>query len=99
MKKFFYIFPLFLLFFLSSCSLSSSLEKQTKLLEYEKCLDHRENLRLAASAILDEAWAKSVDGEALKKRLTIAYGAITKEEDKPLGAFYTTLEYCKPLRP
>ena len=87
---------------LSGCSSSPSIEEQTKLIEYEKCLEHRENVRLAVGEILDEQWKNSQSDEALLNRLKIAYGQIVKpeNEDEILVAFKKdALEYCKELRP
>ena len=87
---------------LSGCSSSPSIEEQTKLIEYERCLEHRENVRLAVGEILDEQWKNSQSDEALVKRLTIAYGQIVKPENKDeiLVAFKKdALQYCKELRP
>lgn len=99
MRKSFLVFVISSVFVLSGCSLSSNLESKTKLIEYEKCLEYRENLRLAVSKILDETWANSADKEALMKRLKIAYGVITESDDKPLEAFKKSLEYCKIFKP
>ena len=87
---------------LSGCSSSPSIEEQTKLIEYERCLEHRENVRLAVGEILDEQWKNSQSDEALVKRLTIAYGQIIEQENKDeiLVAFKKdALQYCKELRP
>ena len=87
---------------LSGCSSSPSIEEQTKLIEYERCLEHRENVRLAVGEILDEQWKNSQSDEALATRLTIAYGQIVKPENKDeiLVAFKKdALQYCKELRP
>ncbi len=87
---------------LSGCASSPSIEEQTKLIEYERCLEHRENVRLAVGEILDEQWKNSQSDEALVKRLTIAYGQIVEPENKDeiLVAFKKdALQYCKELRP
>lgn len=84
---------------LTGCASSPSLEDQTKLIEYEKCLQHRENIRLAVGEILDQQWADSNDDKRLEKRLEIAFGAISADENELLGAFKKTLEACEDLRP
>ena len=85
---------------LSGCSSSPSIEEQTKLVEYEKCLEHRENARLAVGEILDEQWKNSQAEKKIVERLTIAYGKIGEQEDEVLVAFKkAALQYCKELRP
>ena len=99
--KSFPIVLLTLVLVLSGCSSSPSIEEQTKLIEYEKCLEHRENIRLAVGKILDEQWKNSQSEKQLVERLTIAYGGIDEEEkDEALVAFQkNALQYCEELRP
>lgn len=96
MKKLLLIAPFTLI--LAGCSSTPSLEGQTKLIEYEKCLQHRENIRLAVDEILDQQWANSNDDKSLEKRLEIAFG-LGNTADEFLKAFKRTLNACEDLRP
>lgn len=81
---------------LTGCASSPSMEKQTKLIEYEKCLEHLENeLREVQKQLLEtRAFREARTLDTLDRRLTIILGKGTN-----LEKFEKQIERCAPYRP
>jgi hypothetical protein len=74
---------------LSGCSSSPSIEEQTKLIEYEKCMEWNENMydrEIAVMATKDYSYEKTLSRKDIETRLSRL-------------KFENLLEACKQYRP